>query len=472
MSSPADDAAARRRQGRRTDLFLVLALMCLSAPFLRSWTAQPASRYLFAVAVVDDHSIYLDPYTELLGVDRAEYQGHTISDKAPFQPLLSTPAYALYRLGGADPMPQNQLVRMHERNDIGLWMVTMWSCGVPAAILIVLLRRYVARTHPDVAIAASASLVFGTVLLPFASLLFGHMLAATSGFAAWYLLRRARPSALALVGSGLLLGFGVGVEYTQVIVAGVLGIYAMVRVRQRAAWVVLGGFVGTLPLLIYNTLVWGGPTKTAYQGHLPYWSGSGALGVYNLVAPDPTQFSLSLFGARGLFTLTPIMAMAVAGCVVVIRNRTSPARPDAIVALVLLGLFLLATTGIDGYGGGSPGPRYLVPILPFFVLPLAEVWRRWRALCMTTACFSAFWMALATIAGPIYSNNEFAPADWLYELVNGDVDRSIIGIHTTPLAVLVVVPAAIALTWYATVTARRRGVPSPPAQRTESLEPA
>ena len=50
-------------------LVLVVAVLALSVPFLRAWSTQPASRYLYTVALVDDHSIRLDPYATSLGLD-------------------------------------------------------------------------------------------------------------------------------------------------------------------------------------------------------------------------------------------------------------------------------------------------------------------------------------------------------------------------------------------------------------------
>jgi hypothetical protein len=435
-------AAARRRGLRRTDLLLVVAVLALSVPFLREWTTQPASRYLFTVALVDDRTTQLDPYATSLGLDYAIIDGHHYSDKAPYQPFAATPVYWAYRALGGDPFPRGVPgVEMGSQVDIGLWLVTLWSATIPAAILIVLLHRHVARIYPKLAVKAPLALLFGTVLLPFSSLLFGHLLAATAGFAAWFIIRRSRPPAAALVGAGVLLGAGIGIEYTQVLVAAVIGITSIVLLRTRAAWVAAGGAVGAIPLLVVNATTFGGPFKTAYQGYLPNFQGTGAFGVYNLVAPIPREFGLALVGDRGLLSLTPIMIIAILGCVLAIRGRT-PARIDSIVALVLLGLFLLVSTGIDGYGGSSPGPRYLVPVLPFFVVPLAEGWRRWPGLAAITAFWSAWWMVLATITDPLYSEGRVASIDWLRDALSGDFDRSLPGVLLEPWAILVFVAIA------------------------------
>ncbi len=463
MTSSA--TVGRRRRRWRTDILLALAVLAMAVPFLRDWSTQPASRYLYTVAVYEDHSFRLDPYARSLGLDYAVIDGHHYSDKAPYQPMAAVPAYALYRFLGGQAFPVDRAgVDVDTDADIGLWLVTVWSAAIPAALLMVLLHRHVARVYPDLAVKVPLALVFGTVLLPFSSLLFGHLLAALAGFAAWFLVRRPRPSAFALVAAGALLGAGIGVEYTQVVVAAVIGIAAIALLRARAGWVALGGLIGSIPLLVVNAATFGGPFKTAYQGYLPNFQGTGAFGVYNLVAPVPLEFGLALIGDRGLFSLTPVMILAVAGAAIAIRGRT-PARIDAIVALVLLGLFLLVSTGIDGYGGDSPGPRYLVPVLAFFALPLAEAWRRWAALTAAMAIWSAFWMVLATITDPLYHRPGLAPLNWLGDLVRGDTARSM------PMELVgrvgVVVPVVLALG--CAIVALRTDPGSPPGGRSAAV---
>ena len=71
------------------------------------------------------------------------------------------------------------------------------------------------------------------------------------------------------------------------------------------------------------------------------------------------------------------------------------------------------------FGGWSPGPRFLVLLLPFLAFPLADAWLRWRTVTLVVAGISAFWMIAATLARPLLPDYE-RPSVWLTRIVDGD----------------------------------------------------
>jgi hypothetical protein len=65
-------------------------------------------------------------------------------------------------------------------------------------------------------------------------------------------------------------------------------------------------------------------------------------------------------------------------------------RAEALLASVVVGLFLLLDAGYFlVYGGGSPGPRFFAPALPFLALGLPAVLARWRWPTLALAFVSA-----------------------------------------------------------------------------------
>jgi hypothetical protein len=210
--------------------------------------------------------------------------------------------------------------------------------------------------------------------------------------------------------------------------------------------------------MIYNWVTFDSPFTVSYQGHLPHFQGQGALGVYNLKAPQFEEMLRALIGDRGLLVLTPIMALAVWGCYLAIRERL-PTRRDAIIAIIMLVLMLPISAGVDGYGGGAPGPRYLITVFPFFAIPLALAWSRAPRLCVAATTVGVFFMVLATITDPIPSSAvPFAPELWFRRLVDGRLAPSIPGDVLNKWLVLTTAAAGLGALGYA-LALDRRAVP-------------
>jgi hypothetical protein len=448
------------RPHRRVELLLALGLLLLAGPLIQEWSAQPASRYLLTVAAVEDRSLELDPYADLLGLDRAEYRGHIYSDKAPYQPLLVAPLLEIYDTVGGDafPRPADEVtVRdLLDETHRGLWWVALWSSTIPAIALAVVIRRLVLPVHPGVATAVAVALTVGTTVLPFASLLFGHVMAALWVGLAWLLAREPDAGGPAVFGAGVALGLAIGTEYSTAVVALALLVAVLVAGGfARAVLLSAGTVVASAPLLLYNWLVFEDPFEVSYQGHLSSFEGEGALGVYNLTLPKPEEMARALIGQKGLFVLTPVMLLAFAGCAYAI-SAGGRARRDAVFALVAFVAMLLVSTGVDGLGGDTPGPRYLIPVLPLFAVPLAEAWRRQPRACVATALIGTVWMTLASITDPL------APSfrAWLRAVPDGELAANVITGHSHTWVILVTTAAGFLLLAHVV----RRDTSDPPAR--------
>lgn len=408
---------------------MALSILCIAGTVLHPWTAQPASRYLLTVAVVDDHTLTLDNNKDLLQIDHARYHGHYYSDKAPYQPLLAAPFYQAFRALGGNAFPHGK--HGHDPDASfhwGRWWVGFWSATVPAMALVILLHRLVIQVRPAVATPVALALSLGTMLLPFSGMLFGHVLSALFLTGGWILIRRPEARARALFFAGVLLAASVGTEYPLAIPVAVLGVVALLAHGLRGAVALItGGVVGAVPLMAYNWLTFQDPFSVSYQGHLPNFQGSGALGVYNLVGPQADELRKALIGDRGLLTLTPVAAMAVAFAVLSITER-SRTRRDGLLALVVLVAMWIMSAGIDGYGGSSPGPRYLIPVLPFLAIPLADAWARFPRICGAATVFGVVAMVTAVMTDPLVNTAQtHALRGWVNRFLNGEVSPSIPG---------------------------------------------
>ncbi|OWY61467.1 hypothetical protein B7486_63635, partial [cyanobacterium TDX16] len=200
-----------------------------------------------------------------------------------------------------------------------------------------------------------------------------------------------------ILAAGALAGAAVAVEYTLALVA--LGcLVALVRARPRAVPAFL---VGALPFAVllgaYNTAVHGAPWANAYSEKDAFADRPSIVGV-----PDLGTGLEVLVGSRGLLLLTPVVLVALVGAVQLLRARGDERDPDlrrwAVAALSFLGALWLVQSGWPNpWGGEMPGPRYLVPALPFLVVPLAWIWPRWRLLSTASAVVGGLVMGLGVL---------------------------------------------------------------------------
>jgi hypothetical protein len=118
----------------------------------------------------------------------------------------------------------------------------------------------------------------------------------------------------------------------------------------------------------------------------------------SLNLPHPKAIWGITFGVfRGLFVLSPWLLLAVPGFWLWRRLAEYQTEFWVVLASVLT-LFFFNTSSIMWWGGFAIGPRYLLPALPFIVLPIAYTWRAWSAQTWFKAfiVLSFVWSLVAT----------------------------------------------------------------------------
>jgi hypothetical protein len=457
----AQSRALAERLRRREAVLLVALVLAATVPVVQYLLDQQQSRYALTAAVWDDGTLRLDRYTHVLGVDRAERDGHTYSDKAPGQPMLGVPFYALYRAVGGEPATVPR-----QRGNLGLWWVSVWSAAVPAAVLAWLMRRKAAEASPRHATAAAAALAFGTMLWPFATQLFSHVLSGLLGFAAWVVLdadgrRRdggaeevaASPGRLAAAGA--LAGAAVLTEYTLGLLAVILLVVAVLRHRLRAGWLALGGIPPAILLGLYNNAVFGGPLRVSYNA-AAYFGEHHAQGLVGVQVPDPGLLATVLVGGRGLLTQTPIVLAALAGCVLLWRAGGRSRRLAVVPAVVFAAFVALQGGWSNATGGASPGARYVVPALPFLAAGAAAAFARWPRVTTAATAVGVVAMGFATLTHPLVGRTElFGIDNWVARAVQGQWTVTILTPVIGRWGIVVVLLASAGLAAWLAVTVRR-----------------
>jgi hypothetical protein len=137
-------------------------------------------------------------------------------------------------------------------------------------------------------------------------------------------------------------------------------------------------------------------------------------GFFGITAPRFDSAVDLLLAGRGLLVLTPIVVMAVVG-VFLMRRRDHRAEANTILAIAALYFFYNAGYWLP-FGGGTPGPRFLIPALPFLALGLAFAYQRLPALTLGLAIPSGLMMVVGSLTYPLIGKQGIGTwADWLIE---------------------------------------------------------
>ena len=442
------DPPTRDRRRRRLGLASI-AVLGLSWALIMQSLGWAQTSYFAFVKALNDGTAQIDDY-HWETRDKSWTNGHFFSVKAPGLPVLLVPPYAVLKAVGADDLARDA-ARTAREGGARQWTYRglnihaygydaeravrvkalladqapmIWALGLlgtvlPTLLLLLLIRWLADRWRPGLGTAAALSVGTGTIVMTFAVNLFAHMLAAFMAFAVFALLWRERQSAPrlpVLLGAGLLSGLVVVVEYPLALAGAILGVYGMlhpqalgrglVPLASRGAVYAAGVIAGVLPALAYNQWAFGSIGTMSYDnavdrqgftGHDTLGLNSG--GFFGITMPDARVALELLISPRGLFALTPVVLMGVVG--VVLLHRRGMKAEARTIAAIALAFFIYDTGYWLPFGGGSPGPRFLIPVLPFIGVALVEAWRRFPSTTLVTTVCGAVVMTVATLTYPL-----------------------------------------------------------------------
>jgi hypothetical protein len=228
--------------------------------------------------------------------------------------------------------------------------------------------------------------------------------------------------------------------------------------------------IGAAPALAFNLWALSSPLRFAYShavavqgftGHAELGLNSG--GFFGIDLPRPDAALDLLLAGRGLLTLTPVLAMGVVGAVMM-RSRGRRAEA-AVIGAVGISYFLYNAGYWLPFGGGSPGPRFLIPALPFLAVGLASAYRRLPTLTLALAIPSVTFMLAGALTFPLIGEN--GTGTWANQLGSGTLEHTlltVLGVDNGWLAVAPLLAAVVAAIAFCTLAT--------PRFRTEDMRPA
>ena len=294
--------------------------------------------------------------------------GEVYSKKGPAPAVLAVPWYLLLR------------TISHVNVGIGLVQGTLLWNGLLTALTAALLWLTVVRLGYDDRTGIVIGLLFGlgTIAWPYANHFFGEPLSALALLTAFYGVLAYRDEGrvgwMWLAGLGAALAVGTVVAHTTLLF--VLGMYwlmgvltgapksagkagpALLRHLTAGVGFLLPILLVGLLLLTYNFLRFGNLFDTGYH----FTSGEG----FTAAVMDGA-WGLLFSPYRGVFWHTPLLLAALLFFPAFLRRHPTEATVILALSLLLVGLY---SRWWMWWGGFAWGPRFLVPLTPFWLLCL------------------------------------------------------------------------------------------------------
>ena len=317
-------------------------------------------------------------------LDKAIYDGHVYSDKAPGLAFLAVPVVWAVQLNGPPGVNHSDTAQLK------LWTIRFVVSGLAFLLLAFLVGRVSEGIAPGYGSAALVAFSLGTYVAPLAATTFDHVLAGTFAFAGFVFAWSRR-----YVFAGLAMALAVDTNYLSGIMAIIVATYVLSAGWRPLARFVLGSVVPLALLGAYNWAAFGSPFHLSYRYVANRFSENQSVGIFGIGVPNAHAVGQVFLGSHGILVASPVLVAAVAGIVLMAKRY----RREAIVCGAIFGALVLANCGYFlPYGGTEVGPRFLVPSLPFIALGLGPAFGRWFKTTAVLAAWSIAAMAMLVVA--------------------------------------------------------------------------
>ena len=395
----------------RKDALIIFFLLAFTFGYfyqIGGWNGN--SRFDLIFAIVREGRLTIDTFQhqgDTTTGDKAFFDGHYYSDKAPGPALVGAAIYF--------PLYWIRLIFHYVGQTSAEQILTFLVLGVPSALagsLIYILCLYLSRNRFR-AYLVTLITTLGTMYFPYTVTFFSHQFSSSLLFGAFFLIffLKERPEIWKNWYSfliGFLLGWAFISEFQTAIIIIALACYYLYAIWRnqnfrhfRSIFLpILGGAIPLIILLVYNKLCFGNFLSLGYAHESDSgFNSSMAQGLMGITWPSLLVLYYWTFQpALGLFWQSPALLFSIVGAVFMFLKRFY--RAEAILALWIIGSYIIIMSGYYLWWGGSAlGARFIIPILPFFCILLVFVPKRltWPLLVAGLVSIGQMLIAAASI---------------------------------------------------------------------------
>ncbi len=335
----------------------------------KSWNVT--SRLALTYAIADQGTFRIDDYHLNTG-DKAYYNGHYYSDKAPGASFLALPFYYLLKSTGIQSEKYTR------------YILTLFVIALPSALSLFFfleILKLLGISDEWHRVIITLSYYLCTPAFPFSTILYGHQLAAACSISAFYFLfkiriRKESEITLSLLLSGLMAGWAYISDYPSGIIMVFLTVYCIISIRRKPMffWWVTGLLIPIGILFYYNFSCFGGIFQNAYKYHEIYNHQEGFMGIK--WPRTEALWGISFSSYRGIFYQSPLLLLSIPGVYYFRKQREY--KNEFFLYLFIVIAFLTFNSGFTYWNGvGSVNARFMIPALPFLVLLSVRTFQKW-----------------------------------------------------------------------------------------------
>lgn len=373
---------------KTTKFKLFLSICLILIPFITHYGGNYMADSMLAAtqAILDQGTLNIEDYIKegcmdtasksTYGCDHALFKGKWYSGFAPGPSFLALPAYAILKpfmllipatIHGY-PKPQIQTALLN----ILATILILIPLSAILSVLVYKISKHISEDK-NKGIITALLFSFGTIFFIYSTEWDSRVLATFFSFMSFYLLFKARLTGRTcfIFLAGLLSGIAVTMEYMQVVILFILGIYLLTFIRdKRIIYFIIGAILPLIFMLIYHYALFENPLKTGYDFRQSEDKNVATNAFSSFSFSNLWSYTLS--PKYGIFFYMPLLLLCVYGIYLGIKTKKEYWREWLVVAFIALAYLII----VSSFKSESPctfGPRYLLGIIPFLFigLPLA-----------------------------------------------------------------------------------------------------